>query len=73
MRCFIWERADNTTHHWHPEAGVLVVAEDVATARLLLVDKVNEECEALAAPPDREFDAGQSDRLVILFPDAGCC
>lgn len=27
MKMFVWERVNNATSNWHPEGGVMVVAE----------------------------------------------
>ncbi len=33
MKIFVWERLEQATDNWHPEGGVMVVAETVEHAK----------------------------------------
>lgn len=75
MKLFIWRRVDHATTHWHPGAGIVIAADDLASARELLHGHVTANCEAFIVDPDCQYDgcAGIAEPFVEIFPDAGCC
>lgn len=71
MKLFVWERVEKATHHWHPEAAVLVFAESLDAALVLAQKEGVEFSIAELVPTEvRECDGAEG---VYIFPDAGCC
>jgi hypothetical protein len=72
-KLFIWERVNNATTSYD-EGGIVVVADDILTARLMLASHAPASCGAVTEAPDHTFElAGDADPRVVIFPDAGCC
>jgi len=82
MKCFIWQRTGEVTHHYHAEAGVIVFALDLALARRSFKTwqeqnnafGVQEKCGVYLLDPDIVVNCvfGTPSRIFV-FPDKGCC
>jgi len=71
---FVWERASDVTGSWHPEAGVLVIANDLERAReMLRAEAVKDSSDIFTNDPDYSTSVGANEEQVFIFPDAGCC
>ena len=66
MKLFIWNRIYELTDNYHPEGGLLVIAEDLENAK-------NMEPKINSIKPDYVYDVIADKPLKIIFPDAGCC
>ena len=73
MHVYMWERISNCTENYHPEGGLLVVAESLDSA----IDKARECGIGLTSDelePDRIWPTDPSQESEVwIFPDAGCC
>ena len=70
MKVFIWQRINHATDNYHPEGGVVAIAEDLGRAVQLAAGKG----AIIDKRPDRTLDVcdGASEE-VFIFQDAGCC
>lgn len=77
MKLFIWQREDDITSNWHPEAGIAIIAEDYARARLLIREhQASVKVSTKSALHEPNFVADMRDgaeECLFIFPDAGCC
>lgn len=76
MKLFIWPRASDVTENWHPEAGLVVVAEDLEDARDYMRGHkyVGTTSDAFTTDPFFTFELAEDrERMCIVFPDSGCC
>lgn len=71
VKLFVWERVDQLTTNWHPEGGLVIIAESLDAARELIKDRV--KCGALTKDPDYTTSVYGKEEKVFIFPDAGCC
>lgn len=71
MKIFIWQTIDKCTSNYHPEGGVVVVAENLERAKELALGSGAEIKED--EKPDAVYDVAQAEEKVFIFPDAGCC
>lgn len=71
MKIFIWRRIEKCSSYWHPEGGVVVVAENLERAKALAL--VNGAEIKDDEKPDAVYDVAQAEEKVFIFPDAGCC
>ncbi len=73
MKIFVWERLEQATDNWHPEGGVMVVAETVEHAK----DLAQKQGVTFGNQYDTEVIeyelVGIHEEKVFVFPDAGCC
>jgi len=68
MKTFIWERLPNITTHWHPEGGLVVIAESLERAQELIdVDGV------VLTEPDLIYACEAVEERTFIFGDTGCC
>lgn len=72
MKVFIWERVEQCADNYHPEGGVVVIAETEERARELAnmqhgcnIEK-NEAVSYVVGTYSKK-------EKVFIFPDAGCC
>lgn len=84
MHIFIFPHIEQLTRNYHPEGGLVIIAQDVDHARRLLAERAANERdwythEALIVT-DEEWDsvvtyalAGEPEPALWVFPDAGCC
>lgn len=73
MKIFIWKDLPQVSGNYHPEGGLLVVAESLVAARALAAQNPGIVIPD-GADPDYFMElVGPADPLVIVFPDAGCC
>ena len=72
MNVYVWKRVKQCTENWHPEGGVMAVADTEARARELALA---EGCKiSVDETPTRVIGCDFSEvEYVCLFPDAGCC
>lgn len=76
MKLFLWEEVDHATERYHPEAGIVVIAESLERARDLLRrpdEYVPSNCGAYTQEPDYTTEVTDTQERVFIFPDAGCC
>lgn len=79
MKLFIWYHAGNVTERYHSEAGIVVIAEDLASCRAMIEAATwvrydpDSPCEALTVEPDVVREAAEGSPFIWIFPDAGCC
>lgn len=71
MKTFIWERLENLTLQYHPEGGLVVVADDYQKAW----NNYRDDGVIKTLPePDYVFDVVNNDvEKVFVFRDTGCC
>lgn len=74
-RIFIWEYCNNVTEAYHTGGGVMIIADDLETARKNWIEEEKlEDCELLTDDPDETYELnGRPENKIIIFPDAGCC
>lgn len=72
MKVFVWSHVDQCTHHYHPEGGVVVFAEDESRARELANAEPGCSIRTDEQPNEVRDVAGGEERVFIM-PDAGCC
>lgn len=67
---FIWENLNNVSNNYHPEGGLVVIAEDLETAKRLATEQgvVFDESSTLSLSASTDASQG-----VFIFPNAGCC
>jgi hypothetical protein len=76
MKLFLWNNIDNVYDRYHSDGGVVIVADDLATARSLIPRaRVRfEEGPQIIGDPDAVYEiAGDAQTAVFIFPNAGCC
>lgn len=86
MRLFVFRRVASVSSHYHPEGGLVVVAEDIEHVRLLCAahGSINLAYDMFtsaydAEHPEREAEpivyelAGDPEPTVFTFIDTGCC
>ncbi len=79
-QAFIWTDLGGITSNWHDGGGVFVVADDLDAARAAVREHCAPEVahvqgtpfDGLEKDPDYTMST-DSDPLVVVFPDAGCC
>lgn len=72
MKIFVWERVSECTTSYHSEGGVVVVAEHLEEAKNMAkeVDCIIGDDEH----PSLTLDVSEeSEKRVLIMPDAGCC
>lgn len=87
MNVYVWQYVEFATNNYHPEGGVVCVAESLEAARSAIAEATPREvwesgkgttihpskCEALTAPPDHVWAVVGAEPCVLVFPDSGCC
>lgn len=78
MKAFVWKRLEKVTDNWHPEGGVLVIAQTLDKAQeMLAAANIRDVSESALPAPYLEMDidtrAQNVDPQIVVFPDAGCC
>ena len=74
MKLFLFRRIQQATEYYHPEGGLVIVADSLAHALELIGE--NEHIQ----PTEAEWEDaigyeifGNPKPNVYVFPDAGCC
>lgn len=72
---FVWENVCELTNNYHDGGGVVIVANDLESARQLLKESIplNSKCNALKVDPDYVTSVTAEKDEIFIFPDAGCC
>lgn len=80
MNVYVWERLENMSSNYHPEGGVVVVADSLDAAYELLRTKdgkyapVPEDSDIFkTAPTEIYLLLGAATPRIFTMPDAGCC
>lgn len=79
MQLFLWEQARRATWRLHNEAGVVIVALNLANARHMFKlwqqehNCHDEACSVFLVDPDETIAVAPREHKVYVFPDAGCC
>lgn len=79
MHLYIWKRVSDATWRMHHEAGVVIIALNLANARHLFkqwqIEHLchEERCAVYLLPPDMAIPIAPRAHEVLVFPDAGCC
>ncbi len=82
MKIFIWNKLENLTGNYHPEGGLVVVADNLVEARAYIAAKaiehdsaywLDKDCDALTKDPDFVFDVSCKIPMLFSFPNSGCC
>ena len=74
MKMFIWERIEEATESWHPEAGLVVVAVSLDAAKFLIANNENLKPNIEIPEPSKVYElVGEHEPSVLIFPDSGCC
>lgn len=77
MNIYIWERLSRMSSSYHPEGGVVVIAESLERARehAKEINAVPKDSDIFEKLPDCCFELASKEAMeqVFLFPDAGCC
>jgi len=76
LKLYLWEYVDHVSDNWHPEGGLVVIAEDMKRAMELiyiegcikLSSKELEEVIIYDLNPLKTYE-----EKIYVFPDAGCC
>lgn len=73
--CYVWKRVQRLTNNYHPQGGVVVIAETLEQAHSLILENDEVEKEAYTSnEPDLMLVLNDHhDPQVIIFPDTGCC
>jgi hypothetical protein len=71
MNIYIWQSVDKCTDCYHPEGGVIVIAETEAQAREFANAKPGCHIREDEMPDHVRKVSGH--QMVVVFPDAGCC
>lgn len=82
MNLYLWNRIDKCTGNYHPEGGVVVIAETAEEARKLF--KLKQKYNSWGGYTNCEIRADEIPDLIVtlcdnvkkevfIFPDAGCC
>jgi hypothetical protein len=74
MKLFLFKRIEQVSEYYHPEGGLVIVADNEDHARTMILDMQDIE------PTEEEWAgkvvyelAGEHAPAVYVFPDAGCC
>lgn len=74
MKLFLLQRIEQATEYYHPEGGLVIVANNDDHARAIIMDMEH------IAPTDEEWSAktvydlaGDYPPKVYVFEDSGCC
>lgn len=74
MKLFVWEYVYGLTENYHDGGGVMIISEDVESARRFYKSSGGlEGCTLLKEDPSFTCNVENQEPLVIEFPDAGCC
>lgn len=85
MKCFIWQKIDELTAHYHSDGGLLIVAKSLKHAQKVLEETVQSNTQypdplyylkkVILPMPDCSFNLTEAhtETKVMVFPDAGCC
>lgn len=74
MKLFLFRRIQQATEYYHPEGGLVIVADSIAHAlELLRQDEHIQPTEAEWVKCIEYEIAGNPESVVYVFPDAGCC
>ena len=79
MNLYIWYRAKDATWRHHNEAGVVIIALNLANARFMFEQWQtirrchNDQCDVYTAEPDEAIPIAPREHKVLVFADAGCC
>lgn len=73
MKIFIWNRVNELTDNFHPEGGLVIVADDIERARTLVRTQALGSLEEGLKDPDYIMPVKHNEELYLVFPDAGCC
>jgi len=72
MKVFIWERIKECTNNYHPEGGVVVIANTLKDA--ILLAKKEGAIINVDEVPDFSQDLSEDYKEVaFIMPDSGCC
>jgi hypothetical protein len=73
MKIYIFERISQVSGNWHPEGGLVIIANDIEEAKQLIAKDDN------ISPTDKEWETVESFEIIAnepkywVMPDAGCC
>lgn len=75
MKVFILERVEKLTYNYHSEGGLVVIAKDLESAKVLVssdedIQSTNEEWSSAKVYDLKDENAVAT---YYIFPDAGCC
>jgi hypothetical protein len=74
VRLWVFPRVDQVSSNWHPEGGLVVIAEDRPAAETMLAKNAAiKVTEAEWKDAHRYVIADDCEGRVYTFPDAGCC
>lgn len=74
MKVFIFESINQVTSSWHPEGGLVIVAQSKERAKEMIsaskdISVTESEWEKVVVI---ETKYNEEERIIV-FPDAGCC
>jgi len=74
MKVFIFERIDKLTDNWHPEGGLVIIANDIEHAKEVISanSQIAVTEEEWAKVESFEL-ANEAELKFWTMPDAGCC
>lgn len=73
MKLFMWERVKKLTSNYHPDGGLVVIAENETRARQLFAEQAGAGTELPAEQAPDVVRETEGPEGVWVFPDAGCC
>lgn len=74
MKVFIWDYVGKLTENYHPEGGLVVIADNEQDARIIAMEQgvVFSDDEKPEVYKLDDEHLGSKDKIFI-FPNAGCC
>lgn len=80
MKVFVWNNIDVMSESYHSGGGVVIIANDLKSARNLAkkeevsASETTDYSDIYTTQPSRTIDVVSAEKPeVFLFPNAGCC
>ena len=76
MKCMqVWESVNEFTDRYHDGGGLVIISNDLESARELLKKSIplKSKCQALKVDPSYVTSVTSEEDEIFIFPDAGCC
>lgn len=76
MKCmYVWESVNELTNNYHDGGGLVIISNDLESARELLKQSISlkSKCEALKVDPDYVTSVTAEKDKIFIFPNEGCC
>lgn len=72
---YVWENVNELTDNYHDGGGLVIISNDLESARELLTKSIplKSKCQALKVDPSYVTSVTAEKDEIFIFPDAGCC